>query len=402
MSLLIQIIKRIIQGPFTLLRYFSKSIFINIVCIGKKEGEHTFGYYDKSPWNNNGSRMVVLRIPFSDKMPDTKSSFSSIELLDGNGGYIRDVTDCCIWNTQMANRLQWLGPDFDSRIIFNDYRNNKLVSVIKDLNTDEEILLNIPIYDVSKNGRFAITLNFLRLHIYRPGYGYDIGQKKDDFKNLPADDGIIYLDIIENKEYVIIPLLDLAKREKLDINKMHSVKVNHIMLNKESSRFMFLFRYMIDKQKFTRLYTSSIDGKDLFLFKTNKLVSHANWIDDNTFIVWADVNPKGQRYYIFKDFLEDPVNIAGENILNEDGHPSISLSGKYLLTDTYNDISRRRSLILFDMVTNSKIILGKFYSPFKNSGSLRCDLHPRFNNKGGKICFDAAFKNGRQVYISTL
>lgn len=402
MSLLIQIIKYIVQGPFTLLRYFSKSIFITISCIGKKNGEHTFGYYDKSPWNKKGTRMVILRIPFSNKMPDIKSEPSTIELLDENGSYMKDIATCNIWNTQMGNRVQWLGPDFNNRIIFNDYRNNQLVSVIKDLTTDAEIEIKRPIYDVSNNGQYAITLDFLRLHIHRPGYGYNIGQKSEDFKNIPTNDGIFFIDLIKNKEYLLISLLELAKKEKQNLNEMHSVKVNHIMINKESSRFMFLFRYMIGKEKFTRLYTSSIDGQNLFLFNTRNLVSHANWISENTFIVWAEVNPKGQRYYLFSDLNADPVKIIGDTILNEDGHPSVSFNGKYLITDTYNDIARRRSLILFDMETNKRRILGKFYSPFVFSGSLRCDLHPRFDFKGEKICFDAAFKNGRQVYISKI
>jgi hypothetical protein len=397
-----QLIQYLIQGPFTLIRYFQKSIFINIVRTGKKIGEHTFGYYDKSPWNKEGTNMVILRIPYSNRMPEIGTEKAVIELLDGNGVYIKDIASCRIWNTQMANRLQWVGPEFNDKIIYNDYRNDKLVSVIKNINNDKEVVLKQPIYDVSPDGKFAIRLNFLRLHIFRSGYGYNIGQNRSDYQNIPSDDGIFFLDLINNEEKLLISLLSLAKKESSDLKSMHSVKVNHLMINKSSSRFMFLFRYMIDDKKFTRLYTISVDGQNLFLFNTRNLVSHANWVTENTFIVWADVSPKGQAYYLFSDFNAEPIRIIGKNVLKGDGHPSVSLDGNFLLTDTYSDIARRKRLILYDIIANNRKVLGKFYNPFVYSGSLRCDLHPRFDFRSKKICFDAVFKNGRQVYISKI
>jgi hypothetical protein len=140
----------------------------------------------------------------------------------------------------------------------------------------------------------------------------------------------------------------------------------------------------------------------LFTFDLNNLVSHSNWINDNSLIIWADAKPNGQHYYILEDFNSTPIKIIGESVLTEDGHPTISPNGDFLITDTYNDIFRRRSLIYYNIKNNVKTIIGKYYSPFFYSGSLRCDLHPRLNFQGTKICFDSAMKNERQVYIFEL
>lgn len=398
----ILLLKIILQLPFVILTKIFPFNGFKTKRIGCFNNQHLFGYYDKSPWNKSGDKMLILRIPFSSTHHKCTGSEANIELLNGDGLYLRDLGCCNIWNTQMGNRLQWMGPDFENRVIFNDYRENKLISVIKNINNNEEKVLDYPIYDVTHDGCYAITLNFLRLHAMRKGYGYDIGQADTNYKDIPDDDGLFLLDIGKNEIKLIISLRQLAEFEKINFNKMNSVRVNHVMINPSDDRFMFLFRFKIDNIEHTRLYTCSIDGKELFVFNTKKLVSHANWIDQNSFIVWADVYPYGQHYYVFNDFDQNPIRIIGKDELIEDGHPSYSGDQRYLLTDTYNDFARRRSLILYDNITNKKMTLGKYYSPFKYSGSLRCDLHPRFNYAGNKICFDACFEGQRQVYIVDL
>ena len=44
-------------------------------------------------------------------------------------------------------------------------------------------------------------------------------------------------------------------------------------------------------------------------------------------------------------------------------------------------------------------VLGKVFAPFKYDNDTRCDLHPRWDRKGEKICFDSVFEGKRRVYI---
>ena len=68
--------------------------------------------------------------------------------------------------------VQWFGPDFSEKIIFNDFRNGKYCSVILNIKTKEEKVLDMPVYSVSNDGEFALTLDFSRLHRLRKGMGY--------------------------------------------------------------------------------------------------------------------------------------------------------------------------------------------------------------------------------------
>ena len=95
-------------------------------------------------------------------------------------------------------------------------------------------------------------------------------------------------------------------------------------------------------------------------------------------------------------------------IWTEDGHPSFSPSKRFILTDTYPDKNHRRTLILYDTKLKQKHILGKFYSlpnkkyskdPNWDSSGMRCDLHPRWNRDGTKVCIDSVHEGYRGMYI---
>jgi hypothetical protein len=91
---------------------------------------------------------------------------------------------------------------------------------------------------------------------------------------------------------------------------------------------------------------------------------------------------------------------VGKDILTENGHMSFSPTDKrWLLSDTYPDSStHERILFLFNVVDNTKIDLGSFYADPGLKKENRCDLHPRWNRDGTKVCIDSVHENERQMY----
>jgi Tol biopolymer transport system component len=73
-----------------------------------------------------------------------------------------------------------------------------------------------------------------------------------------------------------------------------------------------------------------------------------------------------------------------------------------LLLDTYPDDDRLQSLLVFDLTTEELVELGKFRQPLRFNDDLRCDLHPRWNRSGTKICFDSTHQGRRQIYVADL
>jgi len=82
-----------------------------------------------------------------------------------------------------------------------------------------------------------------------------------------------------------------------------------------------------------------------------------------------------------------------------DGHPTYSPNGEYFITDTYPDFKRKQHLYIYKESEKKLIDIASVYANIKYKDDCRCDLHPRWNYSGDKICFDGAQNNKRQVYV---
>ena len=136
------------------------------------EGEYFFGYYDKSPWDASGRYMLCMKAKNTWSEPDPKEPAELLLIDTENQNQARRVATTQTWNVQQGCMAQWLGPDYNSRIIFNDLREDKYCSVIINLATMQERIMPMPVYTVSSDGKMALSLDFSRLHSLRPGYGY--------------------------------------------------------------------------------------------------------------------------------------------------------------------------------------------------------------------------------------
>ena len=115
-------------------------------------------------------------------------------------------------------------------------------------------------------------------------------------------------------------------------------------------------------------------------------------------MVWGP--HKGKIHYHLYDDRSSNVEIIGDNVLTENGHMTYSPDGNWLLSDTYpNDLTNERTLFIYHIGTGIRYDIGSFYTN-PNIGKInRCDLHPRWDMKGTKVCIDSVHHNERQMYI---
>ena len=135
--------------------------------------EYFYGYYDKFPWDMTDRYMICIRVKqaYKSVAPKEPGMVCLIDTKDNNK--VIEIGTTHSWNVQQSCMAQWLGPDFKSRIIYNDFLDGKYCSVIFDVESmKEEKVLPLPVYDVARDGSFALSLDFNRLHRMRPGYGY--------------------------------------------------------------------------------------------------------------------------------------------------------------------------------------------------------------------------------------
>lgn len=363
------------------------------------EKEYFYGYYDKSPWDASGRYMLCMRANDTRKCVAPKESADILLIDTENENKVKKLASSASWNVQQGCMAQWLGPDFSSRIIYNDFRSGKYCSVILDVTSGEEKEIAMPVYTVSADGKTALSLDFSRLHRLRPGYGYSNLPDETVTEKIPARPAIYRIDL-ENRD--ICPILsykDLSEFEpRPDMeNAVH--KVNHLMLSPNGKRFMVLHRWFDGQRKFTRLVTANIDGTDLFNLSDDDMVSHCFWKNDEEILAFENKEDGGPGYYLMKDKTREYKHLWKK--YNGDGHPSYSPDGSRVVTDSYPDrrrIYEVRLLTEEDENAENVLIPARVFAPFSYDNDTRCDLHPRFKRDGSAVAFDAVFEGRRRLY----
>lgn len=367
----------------------------NLKRISPDDGmEYFFGYYDKSPWDATDRYMLSLRAKntYKSVAPNEPAEIVLFDTHNNNSYEILGETTA--WNVQQGCMLQWIGPDYKERIIYNDFRDGRYCSVILNIQTKEEKVLPMPVYSVSEDGSFALTLDFSRLHRLRPGYGYSNTEETNSSK-CPDETCIWRMNLNTGNITPLLKYTDFSNFEKREEMENAEHKVNHIMLNPSGNRFMVLHRWINGSKRYTRLVTVNSDGTDMYNLSDDDMTSHCFWKNDKEIIAFAHKKDKGNGYYLMKDMSSVYKRKWPE--LTSDGHPSYSPDGSKVITDTYPD--RTRMARIYCLEEDKVEEVAKVFAPFKYDNDVRCDLHPRWNRNGDRICIDSVFDGKRQLYI---
>ena len=401
-----RIIKRVYQRTMYILSPKIKSEG-NIVRVSPDDPKHEyfFGYYDKSPWDRTDRYMLCMRAndTWSNVSPKEKADILIIdtERSENDPKRIRKVAETRAWNVQQSCMLQWLGPDFSSKILYNDFRNGSYCAVILTLETMEEVVIPSAVYTVANDGKTALTLDFSRLYNLRPGYGYYNVPEKTKGIGLPDSTAIWSVNLETGEVTALLKYTDFAnfkpRPEMQETGTIH--KVNHLMLSPNGKRFMVLYRWFVGHRKYTRLITCNIDGTDMYILSDDDMVSHCCWKNNSFILAFENKKKSGTGYYLMKDRTQEYIHCWPQ--LANDGHPSYSPDGRLIVTDSYPNRARVASINVMagDEKNKANTTVARVFSTFKYDNDTRCDLHPRWNHKGDKICFDSVFEGHRGMYV---
>ncbi|MGB3290726.1 MAG: hypothetical protein WBA83_15745 [Burkholderiaceae bacterium] len=401
---------------------------------GAGDKHHFFGYYNKSTWDRANRRVLALQVPMMDARltPELEAEVGYFDTEQGDAFHVVDRTRA--WNWQMGAQLQWVDGISDSKIIYN-VRNEDQAAVyagfgsrIRDIHTGQSRDLPLPIYVVAPNGKYALSVDYRRLYITHETIGYSEHGGPFRVDLCPADDGIRIMDLDSGAHHMLVSY-DALKRFHHRASMDKAIHwVSHIEINPASSRILFLHRWterVEDETCFLhRLITMAPDGSDMRLLecsdhplpqladgfdpnsvgtfdyeKSEYQISHPLWCDDERIIVWGP-HASSIHYHLYEDREGGAVQVVGDGILTENGHMSFSPTDKrWLLSDTYPDsTTHERILFLFNVVDGSKIDLGSFYADPGLKKENRCDLHPRWNRDGSRVCIDSVHENERRMY----
>lgn len=401
---------------------------------------HFFGYYYNNPLDPKGEKLLAHRTDFDGRelQPGDQAEVGYFTVAD-NQWHRFGTTEAFNW--QDGAMLQWIPGKEGTEIVYNLIIDGGCKGCRLNLETGEALILEKPIYALHPSGKWAIGVNFSRISLTRPGYGYreTEGILSNWQGSIHPEDGFFSIDLESGISTRLLTTTSVAAVDSpvdAEPDSMHYL--HHPMWNPEGSRFLFLHRYTIPDGSFkTRLFSASAKGDDLYHFPDANLFSHAAWRNNEEFTIWSvptggimDAYSKYRKagkkwvtpirycwrlgkkflrsdrvlqqiqrngYYEMVDKTPEKKAIAHGSI-TMDGHPSWYQQGKQFLVDTYQDKDNLRHLLTFDPDNESVELLGSFHSPFNNCG-YRCDLHPRVDPDGNLVCIDSAHSGRRQLYL---
>jgi len=379
-------------------------------------------YYGINSWSPNQRYVSVLRTDLNGRLPEAgeRCTLGLVDLKDGNK-FIPVTTTAC-WNFQEATMAHWLNDD---EIIFNDVRDGKFKAVVINWRTKKERVLPMPISAVSTDMKWALSINYARLSIVRPDYGYaGDGQDPRETVEWPDDDGLWKMDLKTGETKLILSVA--AARRLMPATEEVKGKPGrplayfcHTIISKDDAKIFFLARSInwFDKKihKTSPWETTSLtvnsDGTELRrCFKDGWKGSHFNWAPDGSHkllvtAVWnGEKREPGSRFdwspVEFTVGEEEKVRRIGGGALDWDWHCLYSPDGKFMSGETYWTKNFERPWILVRLSDGITKPIGSFYVPKEyRTTHWRCDLHARYRPDGRQIAFNSVHEGSRQVYF---
>ena len=357
-------------------------------------------YYGINSFDGTQRYLTVLQTDIKYRLPDENDP-ATLGLLDISSNQFIPLTETRAWNFQQGCMAHWLGTNPDSLIIYNDIREGKYVSIIMNVFTREELkVFPYPVSAVSPDGREAVSINFSRLRITRPDYGYG-GDLQDPLGDIafPDDDGLFLLDLETGESRLIVSYKQVEELVP-PVGESDIAWFNHTLFSRKGSKIFWLSRQMDGNRRITTSLTVNRDGTELQrCFPDNWEGSHFDWLNDDELMVTANYQGLQYAHVLFTVGKQDYKRL-GNGLLDYDGHGAFSPDEKWMITDTYPSRGlREQKLYLMDMETEAVLPLGRFTQPPEFTGHWRCDLHARYSPLGDIIAFNSTHTGSRQVYI---
>ncbi len=371
--------------------------------------DHLFAsYYAINAWSADGRYATVLETDVKNRLP-TEQDVAVLGVVDAqDGNRFIPLTETRCWNFQEATMAHWLGTAPQTQFIFNDLVDGRFVSVVYDMEKRTRRVVPFPVSAVSQDGRWAVSINYARLRLTRPDYGYGgNGQDARVDTVWPEDDGLWLVDLTSGEARLIVTIASVRDRMPQVKDPKALAYFCHTVFSRDGSKIFWLARTVenLAGQKVVRKwettsFTCNRDGSDVRrCFPDGWGGSHFNWLDGDRLMVTAKYKDAVWSHVLFTPGKEDYTRL-GKGLLDFDGHGVFSDDGKWMATDTYPDRLSERKLMVMRMADHAVLPLGGFFVPelYREQYS-RCDLHPRWRPDGKMLAFNSVHEGSRQVYV---
>lgn len=347
-----------------------------------------FGYYDKSPLNANNKYALFLKVEKGAKAGDE----AEVCICDLHTKERTTIGRTRTWNWQQGAMEQWVDQN---TISYNNYdiEKKEYKTIRINIETGDSSVSTRAAYFYTKDFTKFLSLNFHRLDIFAKGYGYPFDVDSMDL----TKDGIWEVNVEKDESTLILSLADVMTFEQKEYMQCQHY-INHVAYCPDERSIIFIHRWQVKGGEFvSRLLKYNFVEKKLMTLLDNGHVSHYCWKSKDELMIFA-TNEKREKGYMVVN-IETGKNYLLEGLPTEDGHPTYSKDGEWVVTDTYPDNQRNQYLFLYHTEDKKLYRVDKLYSPFKYFNEVRCDLHPRWSVDNNYLLVDNTTEGIRTLKI---
>ena len=373
-------------------------------------------YFGINAWSPDNRYVLALETDIKDQLPDGRPCTLGVVDTEDSNRFIPVTTTRC-WNFQEAAMAHWL-PWAKDTFVFNDVRDGKFCAVVMNWRTKEERHFPFPVSAVAENGEWGLSINYARLFLTRPDYGY-FGDGQNPRKGVvfPTDDGLWRVNMRTGEAKLIVSCADVKDKVPQVKDPNGLSYICHTVISKDFKRVYFLSRSversMEGVKKFmgvnwqTTAFTCNADGTDIRrCFPDGWGSSHFNWKpnlsprDAATMIVTCNWQNRVYTHVEFTVGEEGKAHQVGGDVMNFDGHCIYTPDGNFISGDGYWDDKFFRHWKMVRLADGAVKDLGDWWTPeiYRNI-YCRCDLHPRWRPDGRQIGFNSVHEGTRQIYV---
>lgn len=362
----------------------------NYKCISKPNTHVFFGYYDISPFNIKTDEIIYNNLIEK----ENKLHLILSRLSDDKE---QELAETRAWNWQQGCRLRWM-PNNSREIVFNDFDGDSYFSRIINVDTKDERSILAPLYDISQDGKYGLSIDFERLGVKRPGYGYTCRPYNEEEHDLKKE-GIELINILDNTKQMILTYGEIQKISGCNTGDLKNNYINHLCFSPSGQKFLFFWLTADNSWHKAFLLVHNIITNETKVLENIEKVSHYVWQDEDNIICTAADEKHQWHYYKYNVSSGEKILLC-PSILNIDGHPSIYDNSK-LLTDTYPNVMGFQRLYIADYNGTYNELL-EVYSDCRTEGEKRTDLHPRLNKNKSIVCVDSNQNKFRTILLIKL
>lgn len=385
-------------------------------------------YFGINAWSPDFRYLLALETDIRRGLPDGRPcTVGLVDLVGGNR--FLPIMETRTWNFQEAAMAHWIGSsdprsagssDCTDTFVVNDLRGGRFVAVAKNWRTGAERVIPHPVSAVSEDGTFALSINYARLYLVRPDYGYaGEGQNPRRGVVFPEDDGLWRVDLATGEARLLVSCAALRGMVP-DVPPSGMAYVCHTVISKDNQRIFFLLRSVSESMEGvktfqgvnwqTTAFTCNADGTGIRrCFPDGWGASHFNWkppLSDQsakTMAVTCEWPGIGYTHVEFTVGDEEGVHRIADAGMDFDGHCIYSPDGEFVCGDGYWDEAGFRHWKIVRLGDGAVRDIGDFFVPeaYRETYS-RCDLHPRWRPDGRAVAFNSVHGGTRQIYLADI